>query len=63
MKNLQLNQLNIQKLDVQTMKNVKGGITLQQFAETIHWLLDNGHYAQSKLLMLKYHAGEIQFED
>lgn len=44
------------------MKNINGGITLQGFADTIHWLLDNGHWEQAQILMLKYNAGEIQFE-
>ena len=62
MKKLELNQFNTQKLDLKEMKCITGGITLAGFAETIHWLLDNGHWEQSQILMLKYHAGEIQFE-
>jgi len=62
MKNLELKELGIQKLDTKAMKNIIGGMTLQGLADTIHWLLDNGHWEQAQILMLKYHAGEIQFE-
>ena len=57
MKNLELKQLGIQELDAPAMKDVKGIITLQGFADTIHWLLDNGHWEQSQILMGRYRRG------